>query len=238
MTDSPTTLADLPEPFRVWIDVDDETGCWIWDGTINPDGTGVWKRDQVQKRARRWAWELSGREIPAGTRVYRTCTEPLCVNPAHAEAVRQRDRALGQPLAANLGIQNGSAVLTPKDVLTIRNEYAGGASMRKIATRTGMSESAIRAIITGTTWRSVTGGTDISRSLDQLFQGRPDPGYVLEARRLYAEGNGLVAVAEKLGLSANTVHGIVAGRTWKHVTGGVDITRHRWGSGRRTTVTR
>lgn len=232
-----TELHEMPDDFRALIDEDDETGCWLWEGTRNPDGTGVWKRAGIQKRARRWAWELSGRAIPVGTRVFRTCPEEMCVNPGHAEAVPQRDRSLGNVTSDRTGECNPSAILTPRDVLAIRSQYAAGRSTRTIAKHTGMSDANIRAIITGHTWKHVTGGTNISRSRDEIAKTSPVPAYVLKARELYAEGNALVTVALILDISPCTVHGIVEGRTWKHVTGGVDIVRHRRGAGKRSGAT-
>lgn len=225
MTSPTADLSALPEGFRFWVDVDDETGCWMWAGTINPDGTGVWKRDGVQKRARRWAWELSGRAIPAGTRVYRTCREELCVNPDHAEATTMRDRVLGMNLGQNVGENNPTAILTEKDVLAIRQWYRDGMSAQACAARSGMGESTIHSVLSGRTWRHITGGENIIRSKAELMQAAPVPTYVTETRKMYASGMTYIEIRAELGVSYGTINGILTGRTWKHVTGGTNIVR-------------
>ncbi|WP_194821266.1 HNH endonuclease signature motif containing protein [Micromonospora sp. S-DT3-3-22] len=80
-------------------------GCWPWRGSSDQDGYGRFGKQA--EGAHRVAYELMVRPVPAGLHVDHTChnddtTCPggvgcrhrLCVNPAHLEAVTQRDNLL------------------------------------------------------------------------------------------------------------------------------------------------
>lgn len=57
--------------------------CWIWQGSINPDGYG--KRSG--KYAHRIMYEKHIGAIPIGLQIDHLCRITSCVNPAHLEAV-------------------------------------------------------------------------------------------------------------------------------------------------------
>lgn len=78
-------------------------GCWLWAGSVNPQGYGMLmnpERGHGQARAvgerrtllaHRWAWTLKHGEIPAGLYICHHCDVPQCVNPAHLFAGTARD---------------------------------------------------------------------------------------------------------------------------------------------------
>ncbi|MEU1240082.1 HNH endonuclease signature motif containing protein [Micromonospora parva] len=98
-----------PLRLRAFIAQVDTTGgldaCWPWRGNRSADGYGVFGRGG--NRAHRVAYELMVRPIPEGLNIDHlchnvdatcpggvTCRHRLCVNPAHLEAVTQRDNLL------------------------------------------------------------------------------------------------------------------------------------------------
>lgn len=73
-------------PGRFWNRVDQSGGanaCWPWQGAVDKDGYGRFRRDGKQEQAPRCAWELARGPIPAGLLVCHHCDNPVCCNPAH-----------------------------------------------------------------------------------------------------------------------------------------------------------
>lgn len=81
------------------LEVDAETGCWIWTGAQNRGGYpsdkgglyGRLKRKGVLWYVHRWVYHLLIGPIPAEHDVHHLvevgCTSTLCCNPRHLEAV-------------------------------------------------------------------------------------------------------------------------------------------------------
>lgn len=83
------TLDDIKDRCHI-----DDDGHWIWKGALSE---GKWPRiyapdhtkegsPMVTQTGRRAVWHLkTGKPIPAGWRVYGTCREDRCLNPAHSK---------------------------------------------------------------------------------------------------------------------------------------------------------
>lgn len=68
----------------------DESGCWIWQGYLNPvNGYGYLYRPEPRGNciAHRISYEEFVEEIPPGHDIDHLCRVRACVNPAHLEAV-------------------------------------------------------------------------------------------------------------------------------------------------------
>jgi hypothetical protein len=80
----------------VWNGGEDE--CWIWEGSVSPNGYGEFWLDGVKQFAHRVAYKLFVGPIPEGLQVdhvrERGCVNRNCVNPAHLEPVAQRENLL------------------------------------------------------------------------------------------------------------------------------------------------
>lgn len=88
--------ARLPEPYTV----DDETGCWNWNG-VTPRGYGYIMRDGVRHQAHRYMYERAVGPVPEGLQLDHLCRNRSCVNPAHLEPVTCRENLMrGDTLAA------------------------------------------------------------------------------------------------------------------------------------------
>lgn len=66
-----------------------ETNCWMWTAaTAGPDRSyGAFGIDGTLYRAHRLSYEWANGPIPEGLWIDHLCRFPLCVNPAHLEAV-------------------------------------------------------------------------------------------------------------------------------------------------------
>jgi Autographiviridae endonuclease len=111
-------------------------GCWLWTGLVRPDGYGAVRFEGREQAAHRVAWKLFRGKIGEGISVCHKCDVRACVNPAHL--------FLGTP-AAKLTEQQ---VCRIKTMLKEDKMYAS-----EIAREFGVSETAIRAIKAGKTWR-------------------------------------------------------------------------------------
>ena len=73
----------------------DENACWVWLGTDNGKGYGVFFHDH-NVFAHRYSYELFVGEIPAGLTIDHLCENTKCVNPRHLEPVTITENVLRQ----------------------------------------------------------------------------------------------------------------------------------------------
>lgn len=77
------------ERFEQYVYPDPNSGCFIWAGATNRKGYGAFaagsRTNGTHKRitAHRYAWTLSGRDLPADACLLHKCDTPCCVNPDH-----------------------------------------------------------------------------------------------------------------------------------------------------------
>jgi hypothetical protein len=100
----------MPELFpldiaRFWskVAVSYPNDCWEWLGGRFETGYGQFNAGGKALRAHRVAYEIVHGPVPEGLVLDHLCRNPLCCNPAHLEAVTNREntlRGIG-PTAAN-----------------------------------------------------------------------------------------------------------------------------------------
>jgi hypothetical protein len=74
--------------FATRIRIDNETGCWVWNGALGGHRTGTLSLRSEDGRlvhinAKRFAWATVHGPIVRGQLVESTCGNVLCVNPEH-----------------------------------------------------------------------------------------------------------------------------------------------------------
>ena len=87
--------------------IDEFTGCWLWTGAKSSGWPRIWAPDYTlhsgelrTQTGRRAVWHVkTGKPIPAGWRVFGTCTARNCCNPAHM--VCEPVAVQGQKVAAS-----------------------------------------------------------------------------------------------------------------------------------------
>jgi hypothetical protein len=82
----PVNLSNLPEELRSNIEVEPNSGCWIWAGAWNTFGYGYFEKKLTHRTV---YMELVG-EIPEGLELDHLCRTPCCCNPRHLEPVTHR----------------------------------------------------------------------------------------------------------------------------------------------------
>jgi hypothetical protein len=69
--------------------------CWLYGGTLTPDGYGNSRFAGTNERyVHRAAWELANGPIPAGMTIDHLCRVRSCYNPSHLEPVTKRENTL------------------------------------------------------------------------------------------------------------------------------------------------
>lgn len=75
----------------------DASGCWLYQGSVNHAGYGLFWFDGRYLSAHRVAYEFWKGEIPEGLQLDHLCRVRHCINPAHMEPVtgkENRQRAM------------------------------------------------------------------------------------------------------------------------------------------------
>lgn len=143
---------------------DEDSGCWNWKGaTTKGNGSSIPTAsiDGTTKSVVRWVWGLKhpAKPLAASVIVWRTCTNDLCVNPAHlASGTRQqwgksiRDSQAWKNRityrAANKAQGQKRTVVTTEYVSQIK---AGNASPQEVAQKLGVHESSVYRAMRRTT---------------------------------------------------------------------------------------
>ncbi len=107
------------------------SGCWEWIGSCEAAGYGRLTFRHQRWKAHRLSYVFTYGVIPDGQSVHHTCVNPPCINPAHLEAIGQREHFNGH--RSPEWYANRKAKPTPAMVVRIRELKGAGWSNGKIA---------------------------------------------------------------------------------------------------------
>lgn len=146
---------------RFWSKVQKSGGCWLWLGALDGKGYGylAGTRGLPAVKAHRVSYEWhSGEPIPPGIFVCHVCDNPPCVNPEHlflgTNADNMRDMVSKGRQACHEGALNPNVKLTEQQLDVMLELRRGGMVQTEIASRFGVSQSAVSAILSGRAWAS------------------------------------------------------------------------------------
>jgi hypothetical protein len=179
MADLQTSTFSLLSPkdkVRLWgkVDVRGPDECWLWKGTITPNGYGQFGLGHARKvSAHRVVYFLAYGEDPGSLFVCHTCDVRSCCNPAHLWLGTCKDNLVDcsvkgrmhqgddhytrrHPELRQYGERNNMAKLTEADAIEIKRLYAAGPLLqREIAVIFGITKGHCGDIIRGTRWGHV-----------------------------------------------------------------------------------
>lgn len=152
--------------------LDPETGCWNWTANRHRQGYGKLKVSGRTVFAHRASYEAFVDTIPDGMMACHRCDNASCVNPLHLfvgtcadnhadrnakgrQARGDRQGLRAHPERAPMGERNGSARLSEKDVISIRERSGGGERGAALAREFSVSRETVYAIIRRRTWSHV-----------------------------------------------------------------------------------
>ena len=120
--------------------------CWLWTGAKDRDGYGVIADGPKTLAAHRVSFELHHRPLPPRSVIMHSCDTPACVNPAHLSIGSKRANADDMTRKGRR-----ASKLTRVQVLEIRARREDEVAV--LAVEFGVSESTIRSILAGKSWR-------------------------------------------------------------------------------------
>lgn len=146
-----------PESFWQRVNKVGSSACWLWQGSVRPNGYGIVTYQGQQASAHRIAYQLTFGPVAHGMDVCHRCDVRLCCNPDHLfvgtrsenikDAVHKR-RLVGRPNRHN-------AKLMDADVVRIRFQLKRLVPCSEIAALYGVSRQAISDIKHGRKWGNV-----------------------------------------------------------------------------------
>lgn len=75
--------------------IEDENGCWIWQGALTRGGYGLKTVNRRKTTAHRYIYEkATGSPVPDGFQIHHICGVRACSNPNHLLAVTKREHAI------------------------------------------------------------------------------------------------------------------------------------------------
>lgn len=136
------------------------TGCWLWTGTLLQNGYPVVSIKGRAIKVHRLSLAIKlMRPLSDGELACHRCDTPSCVNPDHLFAGSHRDNSRdSRDKGRNyVGEKNPRAKLKAADIQTILNRLNNGEAARAVGRDYGVSKSLINALRRGEIWKHLGG---------------------------------------------------------------------------------
>ena len=130
-----------------------ESGCWLWLGSIDKDGYGIFWFKGKKHRAHRRMYEVHNKiHINESHVACHKCDNPACVNPSHIFIGTTKDNAQDALKKHRhfVGSKNGRSKLSEDEALFI---LTCGLSTSFLMDNFSVSKATINMIKRGRTWR-------------------------------------------------------------------------------------
>lgn len=150
---------------RFWSNVKRQPGCWNYLGNLDRWGYGKFYLQYRTLTAHSVSWQITHGQIPSGMCVLHSCDNPACVKPNHLFLGTQL-RNIQDKVAKGrqaFGEQSNQSALTEADVIAVINwERGDPESLSNMASRLGVSLSALSLIRSGKSWKHLPRPTQFS----------------------------------------------------------------------------
>jgi hypothetical protein len=125
-------------------------GCYLWTGSVSPNGYGITQADGRPIAAHRLAWELFNGSIPDDLCVLHRCDDRLCVNvPEHLFLGTKRDNT--QDMLLKGRAYNGAdhqRRVSDVEKMNMCQRRVDGASWYRIGKEFGRAQQHVQGIVT------------------------------------------------------------------------------------------
>jgi hypothetical protein len=134
--------------------VEENTGCWLWDGTKS----GLYGQFTVhgkQTGAHRVSWMLKhGESIPVGMCICHVCDTPSCVNPDHLFLGTYKDNGqdMGRKIKQRKGETRNPEKFKKEEILEIRAARIRGVDWWEIAEAHKITPAQVNEIFLREDW--------------------------------------------------------------------------------------
>lgn len=141
------------------VEMDPNSGCWLWTAAVNDFGYGIIRVNKRNKRTHRLTWSWRNGPLTPGMDIMHKCDTPACCNPDHLQQGTRRDnvRDMFNKGRENppKGSQHSRAKLTESDVLYIKREIRRGVMLKDLAAYFNVRPQTISQINVGKCWTHV-----------------------------------------------------------------------------------
>lgn len=135
-------------------------GCWVWTGAVDRGGYGkIGTGRRGSKRviaAHRLSYEMHVDDLMPGDVVMHACDNPPCVNPAHLRVGTTQDNIDDMVCKGRAcsGERHHARKLSHASAELARSLCASGETQESVASRLGVSQTTISAVVRRETWRA------------------------------------------------------------------------------------
>jgi hypothetical protein len=208
---------------RFSLQVRKKDGCWAWRGSKDKDGYGIFDGDFGGVRytkAHRFSYAFHTGEDPALRIVCHSCDTPECTNPDHlflgTHAINMADKiAKGRARVAR-GETGGHAKITEAQALTVLMDPR---PYVEIAGDLGIAVSTVTSIKNRQSWRHLPADRIVkSERRGKHRRGVSDKLTEADIRLIRSGAETGKALAERFGVSVQTICDIRKRRSWAHIT--------------------
>lgn len=141
------------ERFFEKIDVKGPDDCWLWKGSKDQKGYGIFRDTPAHTiRSHRYMYMLELGEIPEKMLICHKCDNPSCVNPAHLFIGTDADNMIDMVKKNRHSSGKWDNKLRVDDILDVR---ASNRSRKELAKFYGVSVSAIEMIKMRKNWKHI-----------------------------------------------------------------------------------
>lgn len=149
-------ILSLSERLNQRSQINQETGCIEWTGSVNTSGYGHIRHGGKLVLVHRAAWELKNGPISDGLQVLHKCDNRTCRNEEHLFIGTHKDNMVDRDTKgrniAFPGEMHANAKLTEKQIKEIREDLR---TQMEIARDYGVCQALISKVKRGEAWRHV-----------------------------------------------------------------------------------
>jgi len=132
---------------RIEFIIDPNSGCWIWQRSLTPQGYGHLTINNKQVLAHRFLYVQQNGYLSDNYELDHLCSNKACVNPNHLEPVSHAENCRRGP----------KAKLNWRDIEIIKNKLAMGITHRELAKEFNVTHTTIGSIARGKAWVNLGG---------------------------------------------------------------------------------